>query len=226
MVSLNGTDYSKTKAKEVVSGILNGYNIGDEVVGPHHDLLLDVLDYHPDAASKIGVGVKRFLVAVEPVYKGRGFIIERVDGSRIDFSFMKCLTQSREPHRKQVLRACRVAVKDQIVRFKKSVYGTNKYVRCCITQLNMQWKDCHIDHKAPLTFDTLVFNYLFARKLKLDDIVVIPDGTSVLFADQNLCADWCQYHQQHAVLQPTLDHANLGQPKVKVNWELLTGVQP
>lgn len=221
LVSLNGNEYPKTKAKELVSRILNGYNIGDEIVGSHHDILLDVLDYHPDAAAKIGIGVKRFIVAIEPVYKGRGFIIERHDSSRIDFSFMKCLTYTREPHKKQVLRACRVAVKDQILSFKTEVYGISKYTRCAITSLNMQWKDCHVDHKPPLTFDTLVFDFLMANNLKLENIKVVPVGTTVFFVDANLCARWLQYHQEHAVLQPTLNHANLGQRKIKVNWELL-----
>jgi DNA-directed RNA polymerase-4 subunit 1 len=55
-----------------------------------HEFLLELLKKHPRKAEKIGVGVKHF--TVENAKGGtRCFYITRVDGSRSDFSFMKCL---------------------------------------------------------------------------------------------------------------------------------------
>jgi hypothetical protein len=55
-----------------------------------HAFLLELLSKHPQAAEKIGVGVKYF--TVENAKGGtQCFYITRIDGSQSDFSFMKCL---------------------------------------------------------------------------------------------------------------------------------------
>jgi hypothetical protein len=63
----------------------------------HAAFLFGLLDRHPGAAEKIGVGVDHFEIArgAKQVGAGwiatRGFYVVRVDGSRDDFSFMKCV---------------------------------------------------------------------------------------------------------------------------------------
>jgi hypothetical protein len=62
----------------------------EPIKGEDHAFLLELLKKHPRAAEKIGAGVKHFAVG-----KAKGgtqcFYITRVDGSRSDFSFIKCL---------------------------------------------------------------------------------------------------------------------------------------
>jgi len=58
--------------------------------------LLSLLQYHPRAADKIGSGVLAFDVDMAPRIPGanvptRCFWVVRVDGSRTDFSYIKCL---------------------------------------------------------------------------------------------------------------------------------------
>lgn len=57
---------------------------------PFHAFLCDLVARHPRAAEKIGKGIERF--TIEPALFGTlCFYLHRVDGTRTDFSFMKCV---------------------------------------------------------------------------------------------------------------------------------------
>lgn len=94
-ITLGGKTYTKTEAMKTLSFILNSYEIGDTLSGEHHMIVLDILQYHPKVIDKIGVGIERFFIQESPVWRGRCFGIERIDGSQEDFSFNKCLGWSR-----------------------------------------------------------------------------------------------------------------------------------
>lgn len=81
---------TKGAATEFIQEILYRHPLLTPIDGPDHAFLLDLLSMHPRAAEKIGVGVKHFTVEKN---KGgtQSFYIIRVDGSRDDFSFGKCL---------------------------------------------------------------------------------------------------------------------------------------
>ena len=62
------------------------------VEGKSKDILLSLLDYHPRAAAKKGVGVQTITYGEHPEYKGtQCFMINRTDGTIEDFSFRKCI---------------------------------------------------------------------------------------------------------------------------------------
>ena len=75
------------------------YGVYDRITGSTHDLMLrEVLDLHPDAAEKIGVGVEYFYVGltsdgdkfnVRP--DATGVWIRRTNGSEVDFSYRTCI---------------------------------------------------------------------------------------------------------------------------------------
>jgi hypothetical protein len=55
-------------------------------------ILLDLLDRHPRAAAKKGVGVASLTFGEHPTFKGtQCFMINRTDGTQEDFSFRKCI---------------------------------------------------------------------------------------------------------------------------------------
>ena len=90
-ITLNGEIYTKTAAMKMLSCILNSHDIDDTLSGEHYMIVLDMLQRHPRVLDKIGVGIKRLFICESPVYRGRCFGIERVDGSSDDFSVKKCL---------------------------------------------------------------------------------------------------------------------------------------
>ncbi|MFH9425475.1 DCL family protein [Streptomyces sp. NPDC017529] len=84
---------SKAAARTAVEGVRDRYATGSEVTDPDDVALLrDLLDMHPNAAMKIGVGVAGFRVAAPMRGTGRRFELIRTDGSTEAFSYPECLT--------------------------------------------------------------------------------------------------------------------------------------
>ncbi|KAK9810101.1 hypothetical protein WJX72_004940 [[Myrmecia] bisecta] len=84
---------SKIKAKELVTALLRHYPIGSVVSPRDTPVVMALLQLHPRATEKIGVGVDHF--SVQSYYDGseksKHFYLHRLDGSHTDFSYRKCL---------------------------------------------------------------------------------------------------------------------------------------
>jgi Protein of unknown function (DUF3223) len=81
---------TQTEAINHIREVLYRRPLLTPIDGLDHDFLLALLSKHINAAEKIGDGVKHF--TVEKAEGGtQCFYVTRVDGSRSDFSFMKCL---------------------------------------------------------------------------------------------------------------------------------------
>src|SRR5438132_1107626 len=94
--------WAKTRCRE----ILRATPKGGEIQGVAACFLFDVLLRHPKANEKVGIGVRRFFRS------GSGFWLERTDGTKTDFSFLKCL--GSRTHRAEVLSAMRAAIEGQV----------------------------------------------------------------------------------------------------------------
>jgi hypothetical protein len=81
---------TQAAAVAFIQEVLYRHPLLDPIKGDDQAFLLELLKKHPRAAEKIGAGVKHFTVEIA---KGgtQCFYITRVDSSRSDFSFMKCL---------------------------------------------------------------------------------------------------------------------------------------
>lgn len=81
---------TQAAAVAFIQQVLYRHPLLEPITGDDHPFLLELLKKHPYAGEKVGVGVKHF--TVENAKGGtRCFYITRIDGSRSDFSFMKCL---------------------------------------------------------------------------------------------------------------------------------------
>jgi hypothetical protein len=174
-----------------------------------HAFLLDLLSLHQESDQKIGCGVQRFFTAPDG-YGGIGFWFERVDGSKTDWSFVKCLTPPT--HRQEVLAGLRHAIVDQILAFRGEVFARGAV--CAITGVPVTVRTAHVDHKPPKTFVALVEAFLKEQHLDFDDIAVesTADGSTVteLF-DPAIVEAWSIFHAQEAELQLTSAQANMSQ---------------
>jgi hypothetical protein len=174
-----------------------------------HAFLLDLLSLHQESDQKIGCGVQRFFTAPDG-YGGIGFWLERVDGSKTDWSFVKCLTPPT--HRQEVLAGLRHAIGDQVLAFRGKALARGAV--CAITGVPVTVRTAHVDHKPPKTFAALVEAFLKEQHLDFDDIAVesTADGSTVteLF-DPAVVEAWSIFHAQEAELQLTSAQANLAQ---------------
>lgn len=76
------------------SEILASRQLGDEISeGADFEDLQDLLSLHRDCITKIGVGLKAFVVMVSPE-GSKCFGVRRNDGTTEDFSFHRCVKQN------------------------------------------------------------------------------------------------------------------------------------
>lgn len=80
----------KTDALVFMKVMLNRYRPGDTVTDDDREFLLEALKRHPEAATKIGSGVRGFEVRSAD-YGTQCFWILRVDGSDERFSYKSCI---------------------------------------------------------------------------------------------------------------------------------------
>jgi hypothetical protein len=81
---------SKADKQLVYRALLSLYKIGQSLKGKDFDAVLELLQQHPDAKNKIGVGIKDLLVDKDG-YGGKCFHLVRQDGTKESFSYLKCL---------------------------------------------------------------------------------------------------------------------------------------
>ena len=81
---------TKTQATEHFTKMLARYANRQDVTGADFDDLYSLLEKHPRAGEKIGAGVKR--IFADWIRDGaRCFWVERIDGTKEDFSIRKCI---------------------------------------------------------------------------------------------------------------------------------------
>jgi hypothetical protein len=87
----NLTETLIEEKRKIYRAILYKYSIGEYLKGQDFDNLLDLLKKHPRSVQKIGVGIKGLLVDSDG-YGGRCFYLIRQDGTKENFSYLKCLS--------------------------------------------------------------------------------------------------------------------------------------
>jgi ABC-type antimicrobial peptide transport system ATPase subunit len=76
-----------------IQELLNSQPLKMPIPEPHHSFLAALISRHPNAAEKIGAGIRHFTVEFA-VHGTRCFYLTREDGTRTDFSYLKCVRGS------------------------------------------------------------------------------------------------------------------------------------
>jgi hypothetical protein len=101
---------SQKDATNYIREILWAHKPGDYVIASQWiDDLTALLNRHPEAGQKIGVGLRAFLVDKDES-GSQCFWLERTDGSRTDFSFHACIKGQPRSVEKEFPAACRYRV--------------------------------------------------------------------------------------------------------------------
>lgn len=206
--------YSKADKRKVCRAVL--YSTRQVVNEKHAKWLVDnVFMYHPEWDEKQGVGVDHFEVGPDG-YGGKCFYIVQTDGWKEDISFEAAL----RPRTKKtyVNKACRTAV----IPIKNKIRDEIEFpFTCPITgEIITDIRGIHIDHYDE-PFDT-VFNMWLEDK----DIDVLYDstnkqtsgvnsGTHAYFVDEDIIADFIEFHNKHTHLRAVSKRANLSDLRKK-----------
>lgn len=157
-----------------------------------------------------------FFVQESKPHKTKHFVMRKADGAPLgddaddDISFghtIKRIPSSRsakaDPHaqqRKDVRDAARSAVIDQIWAFRDAHLVGGPL--CELTGQRISRDNCDVDHRAPLTLNRLLEDFI---RLNGIDIIAVDvgsrHGTEAVFMDKSLEARWQRYHQEHADLR-------------------------
>jgi hypothetical protein len=97
-------------------------------------------------------------------------------------------------------KACRHLVAERLREFKKQRFK-NRPVKCAITNEIVEWEECQIDHKAPLTFSAIVKSFIIAHKIDISKVEYVCELTKEQFVDQGLADKFDAFHKEMAVLR-------------------------
>ena len=207
-VNLGGTVFRlKKDIARRARTILSGYQgSGVQRLSPEEeDFALDLLFYHPRAASKLAGGVEAIVLSLakQRTYT-RTFACFHVltpSGELVDFSWSKCVSPPSK--QTQAKRALRLAVQSQILDFK----ARNQAPSCAISGERLRRGRTHIDHVQ--RFECLVQDWCKVEGVTLEDVETVEADVGRVLKSERLKQSFRDYHAQHAQLRATTAQANL-----------------
>ncbi|WP_049577884.1 DCL family protein [Nocardiopsis sp. SBT366] len=203
---------SKSAATKEFQRILRSYDIGTAVTAPRDEqLLLDLVQMHTDPLRKIGSGIERFEVRVNPQHRrNRSLFIVRSDGTEDDFGYTKLIQGQTISQR--VTAALRHEVRDQIEKFRTAEFAKPGPRACPIEDTQITHPgDCHVDHEDP-GFRELVQRFVDQHEgWGVFELYSLPAGEEIgqRLKSRELASQWHAFHAREARLRIVSVKANL-----------------
>jgi Protein of unknown function (DUF3223) len=195
---------SRAAAARFYRAILGRYSPGDRLDEADFLSVLSLCRLKWDRDSK--ADIEAIIVDHHPAHhQSRCFQIQ-IGGELFFFSYLLSIHGGLSD---QVMssRACRFAVASRLRDFKKEVFR-NRPVRCAVTDEIIEWEDCQVDHKAPLTFSVIVKAFIVAHHVDLERVEYKFDNLLDEFVDDDLSARFRDFHEKMAVLRVLAKGAN------------------
>jgi len=215
-VIIGGLEFkTKKAAKEYFKRMLAKYRDGDMVSDEDSVYLDKLIERHPEAAQKIGVGIKKFYRQITD--EGTScFWLERNDGSKTEFSYLTCVDAKGKSLYQEFAEACRECVKKDLIETKKEYFGKHAEpggrVSCDITGEMIKFDESHLDHKKPMTFQVIVRTFIAAHSITLSrNVLTEPRDQqfTTAFTDKDLSEKFRDYHHNVAQLRVIKSKLNL-----------------
>ena len=163
----------------------------------HFKFMMELLSHHDWSDQKIGVGVKGIFLKENEEYPGRTFWLERVDGTKTDFSFIQCLSPSTVL--KDFKAACREAIAPFVVEFKRDFFKKESLLFCPVAKIYFDFSDSHVDHAPPNTFEKIVMGFIEDRGIDVVNAPLVEHNDGKIgnrFSDKNFKSGWLSYHNE------------------------------
>lgn len=178
------------------------------------DFMRSLLDRHEHASKKIGCGVKAIYIKNNKMFKQtREFWLVRTDGSETDFSYKVCLRNKTESMLTKFKTACRVAIENEIMEFKRSFFKNRKLIhRCPFTKEVITLTNSHVDHAYPWTFNKIVMEFIKIYRIDINNIEIrgiLEDAVTQNSLSDKLKNDFISFHNRLATLRVVSKKANL-----------------
>lgn len=200
---------TKISCKKYVQNIIN--TLGITIINNQHikyDFFLNLLNNHPNAIEKIGIGIDYFYIQSNVMNKKYyQTMIKRLDGSHIDFSYIVCCEFKERSTIYNLTVAMRRAISQEIINYKQN----NKLI-CSFCKIeNESYENYHVDHDYP-SFANLKDDFLNqTTKIKPTTF----DRCKIYFLkkfhndDYEFETDWITFHNNNCKLQILCRDCNL-----------------
>lgn len=191
---------SFSAARDHVRTLLRAYSHGEHISPADFVFMRAVLERHPDAAHKVGVGVSKIFVDRDR-RGGRCFYLRRFDDTEDDFSFLQCLG-AKNPAA-DFRAACRTEIQPQIASHKHDRFAAGTGF-CDISGVPLDPRNCHVDHEPPRSFVAILAD--FVELYRIDPANEPTDAFDAKNTAKHLtCVStrnaWTDYHRAHAKLR-------------------------
>jgi hypothetical protein len=200
---INGKAFNSQDAmRKHFQCVLQSCELGQDLTGELLQDCLCLFERHPEFEQKRGCGIASVKVVLNPVFGDRCFWIYRTDGTETDISYRACVTSKKPGQRQAFMAACRIAIADQVLAFKRFQFNRHPLVKCNISGRLVSESDSHVDHFIP--FINLVEHFVSTRRIDIDAVRFKPkvDGSFVTeFACESLKKQWQEYHRLNATLR-------------------------
>jgi hypothetical protein len=204
---------SKSKALVFYKDILNSYEVGD-CLSEDDCKNISNLVYMGLSSEEVkayeeetGDYIKSVVIDTHPEFRNTKcfFLIGGTEEKQL-FSCLLAINGAVSDD-KRFLKACRHTISGRLREFKKQQFK-NRPVKCAITNEIVEWEDCQIDHKAPLTFSVIVKSFIVANKIDIRKVEYVSELTKEHFADQELADKFDAFHKEMAVLRVLVTKQN------------------
>lgn len=195
---------AKTRKKNTARSILGSHPVGTVLRGEEHAFAALLLDCHPRAMEKKGVGARHFRIDYDSGW--RCFSIARTDGTTEKFSMHTALSSPAQASRASVKQAFRAEINDQIAAFRGSL-DANVCAECGAGSAG----EYHVDHATALDFNVLVdrFCHTFLKDGLPEASKPAGKASDYRFTDRDLADKWADFHKRNAKLQLLCATCNL-----------------
>jgi hypothetical protein len=194
----------KGDAVEYFREILYRHDLGVTIPEPDATHLYGLLERHPEAVAKIGVGVKGFSTR-RAMFNTRCFEVHRTDGTTTDFSFKPCLDGKAPSALAEALRAFRTEVAEDTKQMKWEFFRASKHleqkVACALTGRLLSLDEAAVDHAPPNTFKALAERFLAQHGIVPTSALVTPSKDNQYtprLADRTLAEKWRDFYRANA----------------------------
>jgi len=211
-IKIGALDFkTKKSATEFYRSILNKYEVGSSVDDEDFSYLIDLLNYNSDKNSVLLneeskdeaddelFTLDNIFIDYHPIYKKTKCFYAVFGDEEWLFSYLLAINEDLSDEKKFHI-ACRNSVKENLRNFKIQMFR-NKPVKCAITKKILDWENCHIDHKSPLTFSVIVKTFLTSKNINISDIDLSYENSLWQFSDKQFKSEFVEYHNKVALLR-------------------------
>lgn len=199
---------TKRAATDEVRRRINTYETGEVLKQDDKLFFEELFKLHDGYDEKVGVGIKHIQVERD-FNNNRCLYIHRVDGSKVDISWVHCVRPATI--KSTVSMAFRRAVKETIKDFK--VKAINEGARCPILNISLNLKNSHVAYVAP-SFEELLSEFLKLvessfESIELENPLSGDKDQRGKLKNLNIKTSWIKYHRNNSKLELWSADANL-----------------